>query len=76
VRVEDRSLLAKDRKKTALSRWPLADDSWRTNVTPESDFSKSWLLFFNRRLFFSSSWPLVMGRESTAEDSESLAMKS
>jgi hypothetical protein len=59
-----------------VNRQPFADDCWRTNQNPESDFGKSWPLFLDRRLLFLDSSPLVMDRKSTAMHSESFAMNS
>jgi hypothetical protein len=76
VDAKDRSLLAKNGKRTASNRQPLADDSSRTNLDPESDFSKSWLRSSNRPSLFLNSSPLVMDGKRAAENRESLAMKS
>jgi hypothetical protein len=73
---KNREKTIENRKKTIENRQPFADDSPRTNEIPESDFSSSWLLILNRRLLFLNSSLLVMNRKSTADYSESFAMKS
>jgi hypothetical protein len=59
-----------------MSRTPLADDSPRTNVNPESEFGNPPSLSPYPPPLVSKSSLLVMDRKSTADDSTSFVMKS